>query len=300
VPAILLSGAGSPNIGPLACTAPTTGASTFYIDSGSANLDMWRCSGTNAWRLLLDSNGTGTGGLTLPEGAALPGVVSNDVLWADSTQHGLMKNDNNSGAKRVPGVTGSVAVNDCPKFADTFGNIVSSGAPCAVAAPTTTTYSIQAGGCASGTAAPTGFYGVSGVTYSCVAGQGAAAAIVSNSGTAEFRFGQYLSPTWTGTVSVKILVIWPNHNASTISFHWYSACIKTGDIDFDTPAVWNDNGTVSFTSSAGALLQTTGPASVSTTGCTAGDYLSIRGIRTDVVGGTGLSVNSAMIVISHN
>lgn len=126
-------------------TNPTTnlslsmGANTSTFTYGSA-------SGTTSWMQWLNSSGVGWGvlangslagigsssshGMTVPEGTALSGVATSDVLTTSSSLHRFIQNPNNIGPLIIPGIASAGTAGDCVELAASGIDLADTGSPC--------------------------------------------------------------------------------------------------------------------------------------------------------------------------
>jgi hypothetical protein len=89
---------------PQATSSTTIGNS--FIDYGVSNAGAYT-STKDLYATGFHGTASGPVGFTAPENTAISGVSGKDVMWADSTAHAWMMNNNNAGAVRVSGTIAS-------------------------------------------------------------------------------------------------------------------------------------------------------------------------------------------------
>lgn len=232
---VSISGAGTPNAGgtnPTSCPDPAAGILTLYTDTSTSTKDIWRCvyGAANTWRLQIDSDGAGGTSIDFPEGACATGASGHDILCANSAMNGFSVNNNNGGQKRVPQVSGSWAANDCPKAADTLGNLISTGSPCVNSG--TVDQNIPLLGTGAGQVTPNG---VPAINFTA-----AASGVV--------RVGFIIPSLWTGTLADVTISAGGDGTDNTKTFK-LNVAFDCGPIS-DSPSyntagafTWNDSAT---------------------------------------------------------
>lgn len=167
--AAINGGAANLNYFDLYDSSPTwTGAATFNsninANAFNASATSFTVTGPNGFAVI--SSSAGQAALTEGSASTVLGTASGvESLWADSTDHDLDFNPNNSSTFSVVGSSGSVTAGHCAKFSSKFG-IIDAGAACG-------TGSGGGGGVYNGTILPSAqfqipFYSVSGTTQTLI------------------------------------------------------------------------------------------------------------------------------------
>jgi hypothetical protein len=84
----------------------STSVGNSFIDYAVSNAGAYT-STKDIYAPSFHGTGSGPAGFTGPENTAISGSAGVDALWADSTAHGFMMNNNNTGAVRVAGTIAS-------------------------------------------------------------------------------------------------------------------------------------------------------------------------------------------------
>lgn len=111
-----------------------TSVFTFGSSTGTTPWFSWLNSAGVGWGIAGDGSLRGQGsttthGLVVPEGTALSGVASSDVLTTDSSLHRLVQNPNNIGELIVPGETAAITAGHLWAAASNGIDMVDGGAP---------------------------------------------------------------------------------------------------------------------------------------------------------------------------
>ena len=267
------SGAGAP-------AANCTAGQDMYTDT--TNLDTWFCESTNTWKKALTTTNTGSFAMTGQNGSVPSAAPSgSSTLFFNSTAKVGQSVDD----------TGSVATmvrpTDCSGGSQVVQKIDSSGNPFCAAAGSAETETLVPLACsASGVSYPKWW-----IPFNSV--------IVS---TCPATTGQYLGFLhWNDDGTHGIFVIIPHvipagWSAGTVSFTFFvrgsatytwgvrTACLPGGGVvDPTTPTFQPEQDVVIATS--GGVNQYTGTlASLTTSGCTAGNLMLLKLVRNDSSG----------------